>query len=164
MLQNEISFHEKIQSNRTTLLFVVLILVFAALAFWRMNSRSLDSLCILLFVFAGFFLFYTINYRTLSISINSEKVLLKFGVFKWMIPMNNIAACELDNNLPAGKEYGGAGIHFFVAHQRYRISFNFLEYDRVVLRLKSPRGAVKDVSFTTRKADEVLQIIQAQIH
>jgi hypothetical protein len=163
MTQKEILFGEKIQSNRTTLLFIVLTLVCAALAYWRLSSESLDNLCIVLFAFAGVFLFYVINYRSLNITISAKTVKLRFGIFKWTVPINNIAACKLDNNLPNSMKYGGAGIHFFTANRRYRISFNFLEYERVLLRLKSPRGLVKDVSFTTCKPNEVIQIIQNQI-
>ena len=156
-------YTEKIQSKRTTLLFIVLTLVFAGLAYWRVISKSSDNVFSLLSLFAVFFFFYSINYRTLIITISPEKVLLKFGIFKWTVPISNIDSCELDNNLPAGKKYGGAGIHFFVTEKRYRISFNFLEYERVVLRLKTPRGLVKDVSFTTCTPHEVIQIIQNQI-
>ena len=156
-------YQEKIQSNRTTMLFVVLTLLFAGLAYWRLNSRSMDNLCIVLFIFAGIFLFYSINYRNLIILIFTEKVILHFGIFKWAVQIKNIEICEADNNLPASMKYGGAGIHFFTAHQRYRISFNFLEYERVVLRLKTPRGPVMDVSFTTRNPHEVIKIIQYHI-
>jgi hypothetical protein len=55
---------------------------------------------------------------------------------------------------------GGAGIHFISVRGRYRVSFNFLEHPRVVIALKKKRGLVRDVSFSTRHPDEVLQLIR----
>ena len=41
---------------------------------------------------------------------------------------------------------------------RYRASFNFLEYPRVVTALRGKRR-VRDISFSTRQPDEVLRLI-----
>jgi len=41
---------------------------------------------------------------------------------------------------------------------RYRASFNFLEYPRVVIALRGKRR-VRDISFTTRQPDKVLRLI-----
>jgi hypothetical protein len=56
--------------------------------------------------------------------------------------------------------YGGAGIHWMMVHGRYRASFNFLEYPRVVVRFKQKRGLVQDVSFSTRQPEEVIRCIE----
>ena len=42
-------------------------------------------------------------------------------------------------------------------HKRYRVSFNFLEYARVRISLKEKRGLVRDVSFSTRDPEGVMQ-------
>lgn len=55
---------------------------------------------------------------------------------------------------------GGAGIHFMTIRARYRASFNFLEYPRVVVAFKKKVGLVRDISFSTRRPDEVLRLIQ----
>ncbi|MFZ2095565.1 MAG: hypothetical protein WAV05_02895 [Anaerolineales bacterium] len=44
--------------------------------------------------------------------------------------------------------------------KRYRASFNFLEYPRVVIALKRKVGPVQDISFTTRRPDDVIQQLQ----
>ena len=75
--------------------------------------------------------------------------------------MDNIESCKLDN-LPALNKYGGAGIHFMFVDGRYRASFNFLEYPRVVVALKK-KGRVQDISFTTRQPEEVLRLIHQAI-
>jgi len=57
-------------------------------------------------------------------------------------------------------QYGGAGIHFMFINKRYRASFNFLEYPRIVVALKKKSGPVCDLSFTTRHPEKVLQLLQ----
>jgi hypothetical protein len=44
--------------------------------------------------------------------------------------------------------------------KRYRASFNFLEFPRVVIAFKRKVGPVRDISFSTRHPDELLRIIQ----
>jgi hypothetical protein len=56
--------------------------------------------------------------------------------------------------------YGGAGIHFMLIRKRYRASFNFLEHPRVVITLRRRAGFVRDISFSTRRPDDVIQLLQ----
>jgi len=58
---------------------------------------------------------------------------------------------------------GGAGIHFMMIRKRYRASFNFLEYPRVVIALKRKVGPVQDISFSTRRPDDVLRLIREAV-
>jgi hypothetical protein len=44
--------------------------------------------------------------------------------------------------------------------RRYRASFNFLEYPRVVIAFKRKEGLVRDISFSTRRPDDALRLIQ----
>lgn len=105
------------------------------------------------------FHFYSVNYRTLVIQLTADRLTLKFGLFTWTVPLDNIADCQLDE-LPVLLEYGGAGIHFFTIHNRYRASFNFLEYPRVAVAFKQKRGLVRDLSFSTRKPEEVMGLVK----
>jgi len=43
---------------------------------------------------------------------------------------------------------------------RYRASFNFLEHPRIVIVLKRQTGPVRDICFSTRRPDNVLQFIR----
>jgi hypothetical protein len=43
---------------------------------------------------------------------------------------------------------------------RYRVSFNFLEYPRVLISLKRS-GIVRDVSFTTRQPERLVTLLEA---
>ncbi len=156
-------YYEKLSSLKTLLLFTGLSLLFLALFIWRLTARSLDLLgFVLLFLFFSF-LFYSFNYRTLIIELSSEALKLSFGIFSWKIALTNISSIQVDDDLPWLAKYGGAGIHFMMIGKRYRAFLNFLEYPRVVVRLKRKAGPVKDISFSTRQPVELIRLVQSAI-
>jgi hypothetical protein len=126
---------------------------------WRVNAAGLEFAAVLLGFLFLLFLFYSLNYRRLVIDLTPQRLKLKFGIFSWSIPLNNIATCALDE-LPALIRYGGAGIHFMFIRRRYRASLNFLEHPRVVIALRQSAGPVQDVSFSTCQPTELLSVLQ----
>jgi hypothetical protein len=158
-MDGEIIYNEKVTSPKTQALFLALTGLFAWLYSWRRKARRRDLLSDVAFFFTIFFLFYSINYRTLRIRITSQELRLRFGIFTWNVPVEDIASCELDH-LPPVMRMGGAGIHFMMIRNRYRASLNFLEYPRVVIGLKRKLGPVQDISFTTRHPEQVVQLIR----
>lgn len=155
-------YREKLSSNRTELLFVALTLLFLLLLLWRVDVAGLDGLALLFLIFSGLFLFYSLNFRTLQILLTTESLKLTFGIFAWTVPLDNVEDCRFDH-LPALMRLGGAGIHFMFIRGRYRVSFNFLEYPRVVIALKRKVGPVRDISFSTREPEEVIRLIREQV-
>jgi hypothetical protein len=159
--QDNLIYKEKISSNRTEALFILLATLFFILMVWRVNIVGMDFLSIVFLFFLVTFLFYSLNFRTLAIYLTPDTLKLTFGIFTWTIPVGNIESCNLDN-MPPVKKFGGAGIHFMFVNDRYRASFNFLEYPRVVIELRK-KGRVRDISFSTRRPDEVLHLIRETI-
>jgi hypothetical protein len=153
-------YHERLSSNKTEALFLGLTGVFLLLLAWRLRAAGLDWLAVLFGVFFVLFLFYSLNYRTLAIRLTPQGLTLRFGVFTWRVPLENILACALDE-LPTVMRLGGAGIHFMLVGDRYRASFNFLEYPRVVIALKRKAGPVRDISFSTRQPEEIIRLVRA---
>jgi hypothetical protein len=151
-------FHERVTSNRTEALFVVLALLFIALAIWRLTLAGLDFLTGVFLGLSCFFSFYALNYRTLIIRLTPEILELRFGIFGWKIATTNIENCALDTTLLW--RIGGAGIHFSPIHGRYRAMFNFLEHPRIVIALRQKHGLVQDIAFSTRHPAEVLRSIE----
>ena len=156
---NTLLYTERISSRKTEALFLALMFIFFLLLFWRVNAVNLDWVAIVFACFFVLFLFYSVNYRTLLIRLTTESLKLTFGIFTWTVPVDNIEECSLDE-LPAIMKFGGAGIHFMTIRNRYRASFNFLEYARVVVMLKRKQGLVQDVSFSTRRPDEIIERLQ----
>jgi hypothetical protein len=140
----------------------MLMIIFLLLLIWRVTVSDLDILAVLFGVFFSLFLFYSVNYRTLEICLTSKQLRLTFGVVTWNVSLDNIAECRLDE-VPLVMRMGGAGIHFMFIRQRYRASFNFLEYPRVVIAFKKKVGPVRDMSFSTRRPEEVLRLIQETV-
>ena len=155
-------YNEKVSSTRTEMLFVALTLLFFLLLIWRMSIGSLDFIAAVVFCLFGVFFFYAVNYRTLIIHLTSESLKLTFGIFTWNVPLDNVESCCLDD-IPILMRMGGAGIHFMNIGHRYRASFNFLEYPRVVITLRKKVWLVQDISFSTRRPDDVIRLIHGAI-
>jgi hypothetical protein len=152
-------YHERLTSNKTEALFLVLMLLCCLLFTWRVLSAGPDGLAGVLLGLFGMFFFYAVNYRTLVIQLTEKALTLTFGIFIWKIPVDNIAACQLDD-IPPLLRLGGAGIHLMFVRRRYRASFNFLEFPRVVITFRRKVGPVQDISFTTRQPDDVIRLIR----
>ncbi len=156
---DDLIYDERVTSKRTEVLFLALTILFFLLLIWRVNAGSLDILAAGFFCLFGLFLFYSVNYRTLNIHLTSESLKLTFGIFTWTVPLDNVEECRLDD-IPVLMRMGGAGIHFMSIRKRYRASFNFLEHRGVVIAFKRKVGLVRDISFSTRRPDDVLRLIQ----
>jgi hypothetical protein len=161
-MNDDILYNEKVTSNKTEAFFLALTITFLLLFIWRVTVSSLDILAAVFLIFFSLFLFYSVNYRTLGIRLTSESLKLTFGIFTWRVPLENVEECHLDE-IPLLMRMGGAGIHFMNIHKRYRASFNFLEYPRVVIAFKRKAGPVRDISFSTRRPDDFLRLIQETV-
>ena len=158
-MTDHLIYEERLSSNRTLALFASLMILFLILLVWRISTESPDILSAAFLLFFIFFLFYSVNYRTLIIRLSPISLKLKFGIFTWTIPLDNIGEVSHDD-LPILMRYGGAGIHFMMIRRRYRASFNFLEHHRVVITLIRKAGIVRDISFSTRHPDDVIRLLQ----
>ena len=153
-------YSEKVQSPKTSLLFIILTVIFAALFTWRVSAVGFRFIPILYLFFGIFFFLYVINFRSLIITITENTIFLKFGLIQWRTLLENIQTCELDDS-PDIIKYGGAGVHFAFVHRKYRAYFNFLEHPRVVITFIYKQGPVQELVFTTRQPAEVIKIIDS---
>lgn len=162
-MNTHLIYSEKLSSKKTEILFIALTLLFLFLFIWRVIAGSVDFLASIFLFFFVIFLFYSLNFRTLVIHLTSESLKLSFGIFSWTISLNNVDKIQPDDDLPMLMKYGGAGIHFMFIRNRYRASFNFLEYPRVVIGLKRKAGLVRDISFSTCQPNEIIRLMQGAI-
>ena len=151
-------YEERVTSSRTTAFFTLLTLFFSLIYLIRRRSKICDKLSALSLFFSLFFFFYTINYRTLIIRLLASSFSLQFGLARWRVPLDNIDFIKIDD-LPLVQRMGGAGVHFMLVRNRYRASFNFLEYPRLVIGFKEKVGPVKDLSFSTRHPDKWITLL-----
>jgi hypothetical protein len=151
-------FHETLSSCRTEALYIGLSIIFCSFFLLRWSNVSWDGLTITFLVFFVFFLFYAINYKTLKILITSDILQLTFGIFTWKVALADIQTCYIDEN--SILRYGGAGIHFMYIKGKYRAFFNFLEYSRVVITLRKKKGPVREIAFSTKKPEQVMELLR----
>ena len=156
-------YEEKVQSSRTTLLFIILAGIFFSLFIWRVLISGWKTLPAVLLFFGVFFTFYIINYRVLKIRISDREIILRFGLISWRTDLENIGEVVLDDS-PKLIRYGGAGVHLAFVSGEYRAFFNFLEYPRLVVRLKNKKSPVQALVFTTRYPQDILQILTDRIN
>lgn len=161
-MTDDLIYHERVSSNRTEALFLALTILFLLLLVWRVSEGRLDALVWVFLCLSGLFFFYSVNYLILTIRLTSASLKLTFGIFTWRVPLDNVEECFLDE-IPRLMRMGGAGIHFMSIRRRYRASFNFLEYPRVVIAFKTEVGPVCDISFSTRRPDDVLRLVQEAV-
>ena len=145
-----IKYEERLNGPWTEGLFILLTVLFLLLFGWLRLFNELYFLAGVCLVLSVIFLFYSLNYMILVIRITDDFLIFKFGLITWKWPLENLGECRLDDDLPKHLKYGGAGIHGYLHHHRYRISFNFLEHSRVVVTLNKVKGTVQEVSFSTR--------------
>jgi hypothetical protein len=157
----EVDYEERVSSRRTDAVWVGLTIIFLALLVWRTTTTGFGILATVFFCLFCLFLFYALNYRTLIIRMTADSLVLRFGVFRWVVPWHTIENCSLDDT--SMWRIGGAGIHFTMIRKRYRVFLNFLEHPRVVLALKERRGSVWDIAFSTRQPEEVVGAVSGRI-
>lgn len=158
-MNDKVLYEERITSNKTEALFILLTLLPTLLFIWSTKTGRKGKLKAVSLFLSILFLFYSLSYRTLIIRLSSRSLKLIFGLSSWVVPVDNIKNIHLDE-IPLGMRMGGAGIHFMMIRKRYRASFNFLEYPRVVIEFKNKVGPVQDISFSTRQPDQLVRLIQ----
>jgi hypothetical protein len=140
---------------------VVLTLIPLAASILVFGSSGLTGWSAVLLFASALFLFYSLNYHVLVIRMTAESLTLRFGVFRWTVPLENIASWSRDRT--SLWRIGGAGIHFTWLGGRYRAMFNFLEHPRLVVSLKVRRGPVRDIAFSTRRPELVEELLRGNI-
>ena len=161
-MENDLRFDEFLTSKKTLTLFLILTGTFFVLFLWRMLTTGFNFLTILFLSLVVLFLFYSINYKQLEIRITNVNLRLKFGLFSWRVPLKNIAEHKLDKISPFAY-FGGAGIHFMWVKGRYRASYNFLEYPRVLITFINKIGSIQELSFSTKNPECVLDKLDKAI-
>jgi len=154
-------YSEKITSTKTSLLFVILAMIFFALFGWRYSAVGFQFIPGLYAFLGLFFCFYVINFRELEISITDQTLQLKFGVIAWRSNIENIKSI-IRYDPPFWIKYGGAGVHFAMVDGDYKAFYNFLEYPRVMIGFHQKQGWVQSLVFTTRQPDKILEILETR--
>ena len=114
---------------------------------------------IMFLLFAGITYSVT-NFNKLAIKVTTQSLTVSFGVFKRVIPWDNINSCYLDDASAIGS-YGGWGIRMAKVKGKWRLVYNIIGYPAVVLELEE--GRFKEFVFSTRNPDGVMETARQQI-
>ena len=151
-------YEEKISSKWITALLVstAAVMLFVLVYFWLIVH--LDNIYLIVFQLAMFLLFVVLAviFSGMVIKIKPQSVLVKYGVFKQEIPLENIENCSLDEG--SALKYGGSGIRKVKIEGKTRVVYNVHGTPRVVLSLKE--GEYDELVFSTRHPDEVMRTIK----
>lgn len=111
-------------------------------------------------LFFVFMMFIIVNFGKLVIKATSKSLTVAYGLFKHVIPWENVADCYPDAVSALGN-YGGYGIRIGRVNGRTRLVYNVLGGERVALVLK--RGKFGEFVFSTNNPDEVMAVIKGRI-
>ena len=111
-------------------------------------------------LFFALMTFVVVNFSKLVIKATPSSLTVAYGVFKRIIPWEDVAGCYEDEST-ALFSYGGYGIRMGRVNGKTRLVYNVLGGGRVVLELK--RGKFNEFVFSTNNPDAVMAVIKGRI-
>ncbi len=124
------------------------------------DNPALDWVYLLMcLLFAGFTALIR-NFNKLAIEITTQSINVGFGIFKRVIPWDNINSCYLDDASAIGS-YGGWGIRMAKVKGKWRLVYNVIGCPTVVLELE--KGRFREFVFSTKNPDGVMETARQQI-
>jgi hypothetical protein len=146
-------------------LFTVLTVFFLAMFISELVSGPVGDKAapewfyLIMCLFFVFMTFIIMNFSRLVIKATSRSLTVAYGMFKKVIPWEDIAGCYADDSSAVG--YGGYGIRIGRVNDKLRLVYNVLGGDRVVLGLK--KGRFNEFVFSTNNPDAVMDVIKGRI-
>ena len=147
-------------------LFVVLTLFFLGMFIYQILESPLGSkpapdwYYLVMCLFFVFMTFIIINFSKLVLKATAKSLTVSYGLFKRVIPWDDVADCYPDESSSLGM-YGGYGIRIGRVNGKLRLVYNVLGGERVVLVLK--KGRFNEFVFSTNKPDSVMDVIKGRI-
>lgn len=115
-----------------------------------------DWFYIVMFVFLSAIGIFVTNFRKLTIRLTSQSITVAFGILKRTMLWGDIEDCSRDES-PAFS-YVGWGIRMTKVKGRWRLVYNVVGYQGVLLSLRA--GRFREFVFSTKNAEQVLDIIR----
>ena len=146
--------------------FFVLALVFLALFVYEITTGPVGSkpasdwFCLAMGLFFALMIFIISNFGKLTISATSQSITVRYGMFKKVTRWEDIGDCYMDEASPLGS-YGGWGIRIGMVNGKWRLVYNVLGGQCVVLGLKN--GRFNEFVFSTRNLEAVMDVIKGRI-
>ncbi len=152
-------YEETIFAKWMTVIFTVITIIpFSVFAYQLLTGPigADPAPDILLLGLSLLFFGLTLNFRKLKINISSEGISTGYGIFKSTISWDEVEEVNLDKTSTA--RYGGWGIRISRVEGNWRLVYNVIGGPRVVVSSKN--GFFKDLAFSTKNPEEVMEIIK----
>jgi hypothetical protein len=146
-------------------LFTVLTIFFLAMFISELVSGPVGDKAapewfyLIMCLFFVFMTFIIMNFSRLVIKATSKSLIVSYGMFRRVIPWEDVADCYEDES-PA-IAYGGYGIRIGRVNGKSRLVYNVLGGGRVVLGLR--KGRFNEFVFSTNDPDAVMDVIKGRI-
>lgn len=160
-MRGKISYKEEISSKWITNVISIIPLVFLALFLYQIFVGPIgENPAPTWFFLATFLILFVliINFYKLVITITSKSILVRYGIFKRVIPFENIKKCYLDN--ASWFFYGGWGIRITIFKGKWRLAYITPGSGRVVITLK--KGGFREFVFSSKDPVKVIEVIGKQ--
>jgi hypothetical protein len=147
-------------------LFMILTVFFLAMFISELVSEPIagkaapEWFYLIMCLFFVVMTFVVVNFSKLVIKATSKSLTVAYGVFKRVIPWEDIADCYPDEASALGS-YGGYGIRMGRVNGKARLVYNVLGGERVVLVLN--KGRFNEFVFSTNDPDAVMGVIKGRI-
>ena len=164
MVDGDIQYEEKLPFPLITVVTAVIFLITLLMLVLYVvqliagpigNNPAPDWFYLVMFVLMGATTFLIANFRVLVIRINSQSVMVAYGIIKRTIPWGDIESGFRYESPAFG--YGGWGARIARIEGRWRLAFNVIGAPGVVLRLR--KGRVREFMFSTKNPEQVLDIV-----
>lgn len=105
------------------------------------------------------FLIFTIigafvsNFRTLTITITSSDITVRYGMLKSVISWDNVEKCSYDKDSSLG--YSGFGLRIARGHGTWIRAYNLMNRPRIALDLKT--GWSRRIVFSTENPEKIME-------
>lgn len=162
MVENKMGkniYEETISAKWMTVSFAVITIIFFSVFLYQLLTGPIGAdpaPDVLWLVLALLFFSLTLNFRKLKINISSEGISAGYGIFKSTISWEKLEEVYLDETSTA--RYGGWGIRVSRVEGNWRLVYNVIGGPRVVISSKD--GFFKDLAFSTKNPEEVIEIIE----
>jgi len=146
-------------------LFIVLTIFFLAMFISELVSGPVSDKAVsewfylVMCLFFVLMTFVVINFSKLVVKATSKSLTVSYGMFRRVIHWEDVSDCYVDESSAFG--YGGYGVRVGRVNGKWRLVYNVLGRERVVLVLK--KGKFSEFVFSTNNPETAVDVVKKQI-
>jgi hypothetical protein len=156
--QNMKKYSEQISWIGIPLIFISISIFLFVLFFWFYYTSHFTLILWNLIIISILFIFISIVFRSLKISIDQEKLSISYGFIKYKILISKIKEFSIDDKY--GIKYGGYGIRLGKKKGLWFTAFILPGTKRISLIYKKKVDLMKNFIFSTNNPDAIISQLE----